>query len=74
MFVFNMKLDGNRTSKVLMGILCVIILVITCFICYKIIFSSFFKTNDEIATKDTLHELTSRKLYKCSSKYSRQFG
>lgn len=60
MFVFNMKLDGNRTSKVLMGILCVIILLITFLICYKMIFSSFFKTNDEIATDGILYELTSQ--------------
>lgn len=48
MFVFNMKLDGNKTSKVFIGLLCVILLVITIFICYKLLSNSFFKTNDEM--------------------------
>ena len=60
MFVFNMKLDGNRTSKILIGILCIIILLITFFICYKVIFSSFFKTNDEMLSKDTIYEITAQ--------------
>lgn len=60
MFVFNMKLDGNRTSKILIGILCIIILLITFFICYKLIFSCFFKTNDEILSKDTIYEITAQ--------------
>lgn len=60
MFVFNMKLDGNRTSKILIGILCIIILLITFFICYKLIFSSFFKTNDEMLSKDTIYEITAQ--------------
>ena len=59
MFVFNMKLDGNRTSKILIGILCSIILLITFFICYKLIFSNFFKTNDEIKSdENTIYEIT----------------
>lgn len=59
MFIFNMKLDGNRTSKVFIGILCVIILMITCFICYNLISNSFFKTNDNLPNpKDTIYELT----------------
>lgn len=57
MFVFNMKLDGNRTSKIFMGILCVIILLITVFICYNLISNSFFKTNDTLE-KDVVYELT----------------
>ena len=58
MFVFNMKLDGNKTSKILMGILCIVILLITVFICYKVIFSSFFKTNDEPNNTNTIYEIT----------------
>ena len=60
MFVFNMKLDGNRTSKIFIGILCIIILIITFFICYKLINNSFFKTNDSISLKqqDVVYELT----------------
>lgn len=60
MFVFNMKLDGNRTSKAFMGILCIIILVITFFICYQLISNSFFKTNDETARKDVIYEITAQ--------------
>ena len=62
MFVFNMKLDGNKASKVFMGILCIIILLITLFICYKLIFSSYFKTNDEgISSKqNNIYELTAQ--------------
>ena len=36
MFIFNIKLDGNKASKVLIGIFCVIVLIITFFICYKL--------------------------------------
>ena len=46
MFIFNFKIDGNKTAKILMGILCIVILIITAFICYKVIFNNFFKTND----------------------------
>lgn len=60
MFVFNMKIDGNRTSKIFMGILCVIILLITIFICYNLVTNSFFKTNDSTSTnqKKAVYELT----------------
>lgn len=60
MFVFNMKLNGNRASKIFMGILCVIILLITCFICYKLISNSFFQTNDSVSGnhKNAVYELT----------------
>lgn len=51
MFVFNMKMDGNRMSKFFIGLLCVILVVITCFICYKIIFASSFKTNDDMSSR-----------------------
>lgn len=57
MFVFNVKLDGNRVSKIFMGILCVIILLITVFICYNLISTSSFKTNDTLE-KDIVYELT----------------
>lgn len=62
MFVFNMKLDGNRTAKTIIGVLCVIILIITFFICYKLIFNSFFKTNDETfgADSNITYELNSQ--------------
>ena len=60
MFVFNMKMDGNRVSKTLIGILCVVILLITVFICYQVIFSNFFKTNDEVRDSNTIYELNSK--------------
>ena len=62
MFVFNMKLDGNKTTKVLIGILCVVILIVTFFICYKLLFNSSFKTNDETfgSSENTIYELNSQ--------------
>lgn len=60
MFVFNMKIDGNRTSKALMGVLCIIILIVTFFICYQLISNSFFKTNDEATRKDVIYEITAQ--------------
>lgn len=61
MFVFNMKMDGNRTSKIFMGILCTILLLITCFVCYKVIFNSSFKTNDDTSKlKNQVFELSSQ--------------
>ena len=59
MFVLNMKLDGNRTLKVLLGILCVILLLITVFICYKLVSNSFFKTNDDMRrSNDDVYVIT----------------
>lgn len=60
MFVFNMKLDGNKTSKILIGLLCVILLIITIFICYKLLSNSFFKTNDKVLDKDSIFEITTQ--------------
>ena len=56
MFVFNMKIDGNRTSKIFMGILCVIILLITIFICYNLVTNSFFKTNDSTSANGKIEK------------------
>ncbi len=58
MFIFNMKINGNKTAKIFMGILCFILLFITLFICYKLIFNSFFKTNDDISMANTVYEIT----------------
>lgn len=61
MFVFNMKMDGNRMSKIFMGVLCVILLFITCFVCYKVIFNSSFKTNDDNGKlKNQIFEISSQ--------------
>lgn len=59
MFVFNFKLNGNKAAKIFMGVLCVIILIITAIICYKVIFNNFFKTNDEYLANRTF-EITSQ--------------
>lgn len=60
MFVFNIKLDGNKTAKIFIGILCVILLLITFFVCYKLIFNSFFKTNDDVNLGDTVYDINSQ--------------
>ena len=61
MFIFNFKVNGNRTAKILMGILCVIILILTFYICYKVIFNNFFKTNDGYYTNEnTVYELNTK--------------
>lgn len=62
MFIFNFKINGNRTAKIIMGSLCVIILILTVFICYKVIFNNSFKTNDNSLVNTTFN-LTTRKLY-----------
>ena len=59
MFIFNFKINGNRTAKIFMGILCIIVLIITVFICYKVIFNNFFKTNDEYLANTTF-EITAQ--------------
>lgn len=59
MFVFNFKINGNKAAKIFMGILCVIILIITAIICYRVIFNNFFKTNDNYLANTTF-EITSQ--------------
>ena len=59
MFIFNFKINGNKTAKILMGTLCIVILIITAFICYKVIFNNFFKTNDDYLANATF-ELTTQ--------------
>ena len=60
MFIFNFKIDGNKTAKILMGILCIVILIITAFICYKVIFNNFFKTNDTYLPENTVYTIEAR--------------
>ena len=62
MFVFNFKINGNKTAKIFIGFLCIIILILTLFVCYRVIFNNFFKTNDEYLDNSTF-TLTTRKLY-----------
>ena len=59
MFVFNFKINGNKTAKILLGVLCVIILILTVFVCYRVIFNNFFKTNDNYLENSTF-ELNTR--------------
>lgn len=59
MFIFNFKVNGNRTAKIFMGILCVIVLIITVYICYRVVFNNFFKTNDDYLANTTF-ELNSQ--------------
>lgn len=60
MFIFNLKVNGNKFIKILMIIFCVIILLLTIFICYKLIFNNFFQTNDNYIGKNTVYELTTK--------------
>ena len=59
MFVFNVKVNGNKFAKIFIGVLCVIVLIATSFICYKLIFNSSFKTNDEMRVQE-IYEINSR--------------
>lgn len=57
MFIFNFKINGNKTAKIFMAILCIIVLIITAFICYKVIFNNFFKTNDTYLSENTVYTI-----------------
>ena len=57
MFIYNLKVDGNRLGKILLGILFVIVLIITAIVCYRILGNNFFKTNDAIPINE-VQELT----------------
>ena len=59
MFIFNFKINGNKTAKIIIAVLCVIVLLLTVFICYKVIFGNFFKTNDYLP-EETVYTLTSQ--------------
>ena len=60
MFIFNLKINGNKFSKILMAILCIIVLIITFIICYKLIFNNFFQTNDNYINEKTVYELNTQ--------------
>lgn len=59
MFVFNFKINGNKTAKIGLAILCIIVLLFTAFVCYRVIFNNFFKTNDDYLANATF-ELTTQ--------------
>ena len=46
MFIYNLKVDGNKIGKIFLGILLGIIIVITTIVVYRILGNNFFKTND----------------------------
>lgn len=48
MFIYNLKVDGNKLGKIFLGILLVAILIITAVVCYRILTNNFFKTNDNL--------------------------
>lgn len=48
MFIYNLKVNGNKLGKTFLGILLVVILIITAVVCYRILANNFFKTNDNL--------------------------
>ncbi len=46
MFIYNLKVNGNKLGKIILGVLLVIILLITAIVCYRILGNNSFKTND----------------------------
>ena len=47
MFIYNLKIDGNKLGKIFLGILLGIIIIITAIVVYRILGNIFFKTNDD---------------------------
>jgi len=52
MFICNLKVNGNKLGKILLGLLFVAILIITAIVCYRVLGNNFFKTNDAIKTEE----------------------
>lgn len=46
MFIYNLKVDGNKLGKIFLGILFSLIIIITIIVCYRVLGNSFFKTKD----------------------------
>lgn len=57
MFIYNLKLNGNKLGKIFLGILFTLIIIITIIVCYRILGNSFFKTNDNLNSQK-IQELT----------------
>ena len=51
MFIYNLKVDGNKLGKIFLAILFSIILVITLIVGYRVLGNNFFKTNDNLKGK-----------------------
>ena len=60
MFVFNVKLNGNKLGKALLAVLIIIILIVTCIVCYNLFAKSRFKTNDTYLPEDTVYTIEAR--------------
>ncbi len=52
MFICNVKVNGNKLGKILLGILFIVILLVTAIVCYRILGNNFFKTNDTAKTEE----------------------
>ena len=57
MFIFNVKVNGNKLGKALLAILIIIILIVTGIVCYNLFTKSRFKTNDAY-NKNVVYELS----------------
>ena len=47
MFIYNLKIDGNKLGKIFLGILLGIIIIITAIVVYRILGNNFFLTIDD---------------------------
>lgn len=52
MFIYNIKIDGNKLGKIFLGILLTIIIIITVIVIYRILGNNYFKTNDTVKIAD----------------------
>lgn len=59
MFIFNFKVNGSKFIKILMAVLFIIILIITFFICYKLLVTNS-ETDDSCLPEDTVYELNTK--------------
>lgn len=57
MFIYNLKLNGNKLSKIFLVTLFILVILITILVCYRIFGNIFFKTND-VEKNIKLQELT----------------
>lgn len=46
MFIYNLKVDGNKLGKIFLGILLCIMIIITAIVVYRILGNNYFKTSD----------------------------
>lgn len=48
MFIYNLKINGNKLGKIFLGVLLAIIIILTVTVGYRILGNNFFKTNDSM--------------------------